>query len=405
MSFGHWLGNAVKTAGKPLSAIGHELQKANGALKKEVTKIPFVGKPLFAAMDLGFIGTFGPMVATADALDGKRIDKAVIGQLKQEMTDIHEVAPYAEMVISLIPGIGPGVSAAIAGGLALAAGEKLSDALMDAVAAAIPGGAIAKVAFDMAKAGVKMAQSGKKVTWEEIAGAGINVVGDLVDLPPLAKNAMVGALDTAGQLARGVKPDIAIGDGAADVLSTYIPKAATAAIKVGIAVTHAAFLQKTQEPQLTHPTFQNKLMAVGQAVQKSDSTVMAARQNVPAESKRGFDMGVGLMRHQVDKFQFQTVRQSLPLADQHGFDHAVSLHIGRVGNPPPTSISSTRGQAAYFTTMGMQGAEPLTKQAIMSNIVNSPVAKIGAGVAVDHITDTRTGIWNRIVNWFEGTPS
>jgi hypothetical protein len=402
-SLGKFLGNAVKACGKPFQAVGHALQAADGAITKEIDKIPVIGKPLSAVFDAGFVVSFGPAMATAQVLDGKRIDQAIVGQLKQELKDVKEVAPYAEMVLSLIPGIGTGISAALAGGLALASGQPLSSAMMDAVTAAVPGGEIAKMAIDVGIQGVQLAASGKHITWENLAQAGVRGVSAGAGLPPIAQNAIVGAIQTAGDLAQGKKADIAVADGLADTASTYLGKAGANALRMGVALAHAKFLQNAQQPQITSPTLKNKLMSVGQGVQASDSTVAAARNNVPVSNQNGFDIGIGLSRMSVDTNQLVTLRSSFSPAQQQGFDHALSLHIGRVTNPTPTNLGLTtsKGQAGYFTTMGMQGAEPITKQSMMTHIVANPVSKIGASVAVDQIAWGRMGLLGQFWEWLK----
>jgi hypothetical protein len=402
-NLGKFLGNAVKACGKPFQAVGHALQAADGAITKEIDKIPVIGKPLGAIFDAGFIVGFGPAMATAQVLDGKRIDQAIVGQLKQELKDVKEVAPYAEMVLSLIPGIGTGISAALAGGLALASGQPLSSAMMDAVTAAVPGGEIAKMAIDVGIQGVQLAASGKHITWENLAQAGVRGVSAGAGLPPIAQNAIVGAIQTAGDLAKGEKADIAVGDGLADTASTYLGKAGASALRVGIALAHAKFLQNAQAPQITSSTLKNKLMSVGQGVQTSDPTVAAARNNVAVTDRTGFDVGIGTSRMTVDTNQLVTLRGSLNPQEQQGFDHAMSLHIGRVTNPSPVKfgLTTSNGQAGYFTTMGMQGAEPITKQAMMTHIVANQVSKIGASVAVDQINWARMGILGQFWEWLK----
>lgn len=401
---GHFLGNAVKVAAKPLELTGKALQTVGGAVSGAISKIPVIGKPFAAAFSLGFTVAFGPAMAVSQIIDGKRVDQAIVGQLKTELQDIKEVAPYVETVLSFVPGIGTGISAAIAGGLALASGQPITAAIEAGLTAAIPGGPIAKAAFDVAKAGVNMAISGKKVTWEALGSAGLQAIGDLASLPAAAKNALAGALDTAGQLAKGAKIDVAIGDGLADTAATAIGKAGANALKIGIAVAHASFLQKAQVNEIQAPATKNKLMTAGQVKIVTDPIALAAKKHVTNASLNGFYIGLGAMATQIDTNQLVTLRNSLDAASQQGFDHALALHIGRVANPSPITkgVTSPAAQASYFTTLGMQGAHPQVKANIMTNIVqSSPVAKIGASVAVKQIQMQRGGILAEFWNWLK----
>jgi hypothetical protein len=72
-----------------------------------------------------------------------------------------------------------------------------------------------------------------------------------------------------------------------------------------------------------------------------------------------------------------------------------------VANPTPASVTSAKGQAGYFATMGMQGAEPATKQAMMGRIISQPVSKVGATVAVNKIMESRAHWWIRLWLWLK----
>lgn len=396
-----FLGNAVKTVGKPFAIVGEGLQDIDGAVSSVIKKIPVIGKPFAAAFDLGFTVGFGPAIAVGQIADGKRIDSAILDQFKQELQDVKEVAPYVEMVMSFIPGIGTGISAMLAAGVALASGQPISVAIDDSLVAAVPGGAIAKAAYNAGKGALNLALSGKKVTWQALADIGVQGLSDLASLPPLAKNAMLGAVDTAGQLIKGKSIDVAVGDGMADTASTYLGKAGANALKVGVAVGHAKFIQGAQSPAITSPTVKNKMMATGQTVIHTDPVVAAARTNVAPASLNGFDIGIGFSGFSSDANQLVSFRGSLSPDEQQGFDHALSLNIGRVANPPPTNMGLTtpNGQAGFYSTMGMQGADTTTKTKMMTNIVNNPVSKIGASVAVDKITWGRMGFLQQFWNW------
>jgi hypothetical protein len=58
------------------------------------------------------------------------------------------VLPYAQTVVSFVPGLGSGVSAALGAAQALADGKSISNIAVAAVRGAIPGGPLAQAAFD-----------------------------------------------------------------------------------------------------------------------------------------------------------------------------------------------------------------------------------------------------------------
>jgi hypothetical protein len=60
------------------------------------------------------------------------------------------VLPYVQSVISFVPGVGTGISAALGAAQALADGRPIDEAILAAARGAIPGGPMAQMAFDAA---------------------------------------------------------------------------------------------------------------------------------------------------------------------------------------------------------------------------------------------------------------
>ena len=89
-----------------------------------------------------------------------------------------DIGSYATTVVSLVPGVGTGVSAALAAGIALAQGQSITDAVKNGIRDAIPGGAIATAGFDMA---VKVASG------ENVGTAALETAR--AQLPPVAQKA------------------------------------------------------------------------------------------------------------------------------------------------------------------------------------------------------------------------
>jgi len=81
---------------------------------------------------------------------GERIDRAAVGALKNTIAGARTLAPYAQAVTSLVPGIGTGVAAGIGAASALAQGARITDAVVAGVRGAIPGGPLAQMGFDAA---------------------------------------------------------------------------------------------------------------------------------------------------------------------------------------------------------------------------------------------------------------
>ena len=394
-----WVGNACKTAGRPIGAVAHAIQGAEGAVGKEIGKLPLVGKPLHAIFDLGVMGIMGPALALGDALGGERLDQALLGSLKQELADVKAVAPYAEMVIAFVPGIGPGVAGALGAGLALASGQSLTQAMEDGIKDAIPGGAIAVAIYQVAKTSVAIAKT-HKFTLGDVAALGGAAAAAVGVLPEGVQQAISGVLGPVGDAVQGVQSAVGQAESAMGPLKGLISAEAKKALQIGISVGHAKYVQALGTSAMVDPGFKNRLMAQGQQVGTSDPTVKAARGTL-AGGYVGFDCGVGLMRMTVTPHQFQVTRALFTGPDLTGFDLAASLHIGRVAQPPP-ALGSTPAAAGYFTTLGMQGAPGDSKEAMMGALSTQSVVAGGARAAVTHVAERRASILSRIWHWITG---
>jgi hypothetical protein len=86
----------------------------------------------------------------AGALRGENILKAAQRAGQAGISDVRESLRFATMVAPFVPGIGTGVAAALGAANALASGQPITEALIAAARNAVPGGAIAQTAFDMA---------------------------------------------------------------------------------------------------------------------------------------------------------------------------------------------------------------------------------------------------------------
>ncbi len=142
--------------GKAVHSATHALASATHAVGGALSHVPIVGGGLHGVFEL----TIGAPFEVADAVaSGKRIDRVAFDHLKRTVADVKEIAPYVQTVISFVPGVGPGISGAIAGGLALASGAKITDAVMAAAKGALPGGALAQSAFDVGRSVVQGSHS------------------------------------------------------------------------------------------------------------------------------------------------------------------------------------------------------------------------------------------------------
>lgn len=423
MSFGHWLTNAVKTAGKGIGSAAGGISSVTGKLTHAVFKVPFVG-PLFHAVWV--IETL-PYAAALDVATGKRIDKVVIGSIKKEMAAIKEVAPYVQMVIALVPGVGPEVSGAIGAGVALAEGKNITEAMIAAAAGAIPGGAIAQAALTMGADVIRGKKIGQ-IAVDTLASVASNIG---VPIPPAAQALMARGLDLAKKLSTGEKlskalveesiqllpkdppqlrqaalaaTQLASGKHLSDVLLKAVPgmlgnippdlkNGILKALGPGMALGQGMVLQAITAANVAAPEVVNRLLDKAKDILKSDLIAQAARKTVSAH---GFDIGLAMMRSQLNTNQFSAMRKTLSKIDQRAFDLAATLHIGRVTNPKPGLHVDPKKAVGYMTTKGMVGASPARKVALMTVIAKHPEMRKGAVIAVDQVLDSKGSWWNQL---------
>jgi V8-like Glu-specific endopeptidase/GH25 family lysozyme M1 (1,4-beta-N-acetylmuramidase) len=81
---------------------------------------------------------------------GENVLKAAQQATQAGIGDLRQSLQFGAMVAPFVPGLGTGVAAALGAANALAAGQPITEALISAARSAIPGGAIAQMAFDTA---------------------------------------------------------------------------------------------------------------------------------------------------------------------------------------------------------------------------------------------------------------
>lgn len=167
-----------------------------------------------------------PMNAAVSVAQGERLDRVATQAFQTHLKAAKTLAPYVQTVVSVVPGLGTGLSAAIGGALALASGARIDQAMLAAARSALPGGALAQAAFDVAVA----AAQGKPVE---------AVLLNALPVSPAAKDALVRGAKAARQLAEGKSIDKVLVANALDLL----PPQARAAAQVGVALAQGQALQ------------------------------------------------------------------------------------------------------------------------------------------------------------------
>lgn len=364
---GHFLSHAVSSAGKE---IGHVTHATMGL----VGKIPIVGAPVHTVFSAVYHATMAPLSNTVNAvIHGKNIGKAALDTLHAEVQSVKDVAPYAQMVVGLVPGIGTGVSAALGAGLALANGQRIDKALMAGAIEALPGGALAHAAASAAVASVQAAASGHPIDVKSAAGTLLNSL----PIPPAAKASLAAGAHAAGTLASGKQVQVP----SIQQALAALPPAARKAYQAGLALGTASIVQGHKIAELDSAAVRNKLAEAGITISKSVPALGEARKLAGAGVK-GFDLGLGLLGQRATLFDIQHVRQSLTGADATGFDLAASVKIGLVSHPVSATLSPA-AQAGHAIALGAQGMAD--QHAVASLVGKNPSAVVGANSAASKI--------------------
>ena len=243
----HFVQNACKTAGRAIGHATESIQNFEGMVSRNIGKIPIVGAPLKAVYDLQYHITMGPLLTAGQIAAGKRVDRAVMGHLKDLAHDAKNVAPIAQSIVSLVPGVGSGISAALGAGLALAEGQPLDKIAEAAVSGALPGGAVAVAAYHVASNGIKAAVTGKKFDFVDAAKQGLGGALQTLGLPPAATQTLAAGVDAAGKIAHGEPLDKALTASAINAIPGLPPQAQSAlheATDLSIDLAHGKPLDK-----------------------------------------------------------------------------------------------------------------------------------------------------------------
>jgi len=346
-----WLSNAASSAGRTFS-------DGVSGVGDLVGSVPIIGKPLRSAFNLAT----GPYQLAERIASGERIDRAVVNHVKDQVSAVRDVAPYAKMIVTEIPGIGSGIGAAYEMGNALADGKPIDQVLVAGARGALP--ASARMAMDVTMAAAKGENLGK---------VGLNVACD--QLPPNART----AVDLVGRAARGERIDKVALEGARGALPADVRQG----IDVGVALGHGANVQATVASQIEKAPMGALADAMKGAVAESlaNPVFQAGASLLTDEQRKGYNVGLGLLNHSgVNETVIRLVRAKLAPEQKIGFDIAASTRVGMIrGGAPkgtPTSVS------AFLATKGMVGGSPKQKAAMMSQLAKNKEARSAAALAI-----------------------
>jgi peptidoglycan hydrolase-like protein with peptidoglycan-binding domain len=131
-------GGFIKAIGGALGSVGSGLASVG---KGVVGVAKGIATPVAALVT-------SPARLASDIASGKNVFASLKDTVKRDLNSAKEIAPYAQAVLSVVPGVGSGVNAAIAAGSALAQGQPITSAIVSGLKNSLPGGPLAAQAFD-----------------------------------------------------------------------------------------------------------------------------------------------------------------------------------------------------------------------------------------------------------------
>lgn len=364
--------NVTKNPFKPVA-------KVTTGVAKQVKKVPVLGKPLSAVINLGN----APVKLVSQVTSGDNINQSVLNNLKEQVKSVKEIAPYAKMVVSLVPGVGTAVSAAISAGAALATGQSITDALVAGVKGAIPGGFIAQTAFS--------------ISTDMISGKSLNTAA--INALPLSagqKSAVTKLLPIAKDLAAGKRVDKTILSNLQKQLPADVQKAINIGIAVGFGKSHQKKVIPAPKPVITvkgkpappavtklftvpkvaarQPSEVDKMAIEGKkAIDKGAPVFVAGLTTMKTEGdKKGFYAAVGIMQHTATEAEISKFQKLLSVDQKNGFNIGLAAMVGQKDQPRTGNHLKDFGT---FVARGLNGASNQLKVAAVKTVAANPTAK------------------------------
>lgn len=267
---------------------------------------------------------------------------------------VKTVAPFIQIGLSFIPGIGTVASAALGAGIALAEGRPISDVLIAAAKGAFPGGPLAVAAIDAGLHAIANLAQGESLGDSLLQG----IRQGIGDLDPTAQM----AFDATIALAQGKK----IQDVATTAVGAISPEAGAVlgAIADGKPV-NASLLAQAASARAGLPVeAQNafaSVTALAQMGNLTDAAATIARSKLPAAGRPAFDAAYAIARKQDARAAvIQGARALAPQTQEAQAALAMTSTALRGGVTPATLT----GEAAKFipnAPAGIRGTPALSE--------------------------------------------
>jgi hypothetical protein len=324
-----------KALKKAANWAGRQVKKGAKELSHAAGSVPIVGKPLKGIVDITITSELNFL---GGAMDGERIDRAGLRSLKTTVQAVRDVAPYAQMVISMVPGIGTVAAASIAAGLALAQGQPINAAIIAGVRGAVPGGAMGTAVFDVSVS----------------LGRGESVDKALINATPGLSKVEKKALLTVSTAVKAVANGKRVDDAAYEAAMKHLPKSARIAVQSGVAIGKGASVQGTMKKAAVKVV--PGLAKSGAKKIAASASLGSSTKNMKKDEKHGANTAVGLMQKQAKPIEVQVVRSVLDKSGQAGFDLALAVVVGK--NEKPGQPETTDEAVENAIVQGAQAFTP-----------------------------------------------
>lgn len=349
------------------------------------------------------------------------------------------VADVAIAVVAFIPALGPLVAIAASFALSLARGKPLTDAVVDSIANAIPGGFLGQTVFRVGEG----ALSGKSL--DEIGidvlpvprevkdqiGVYVSVVKTVADGAPLDRAFVASVIAKLPDVRKAAAEAASKVSDAAFVkeLSTQVeaglPKETRddvmTALTKGVSVGQAKILQEQTAKVLANPDFLGQAQAKASEVldRQENEFLRQAKALVPLDAQRGYDVGLSMLAFNFGPYDYGTVKRKLSPAEQTGFDQSFAAIVGKAKvlreqqlatskakvppapKPPLTKVESQEA-AAYLVASGLSKASLPSRVGVLTNMADVPAAQVGVSAAIKAKEGESKGVIAKILDFLFG---
>lgn len=275
---------------------------------------------------------------------------------KEALALVKTAAPYLQIGLSCIPGVGQAASAALGAAVALADGRGITDALIAGAKGAVPGGPIVADAFETAVNTVANMVDGESID-QALLHASVDEVRS--EIERTTGRAGVIAFDTGLALAHGKRLQDAGIDAATAAARGYLPN--TPAAKAAMVVTGDALRGHVTPATLTGAARELIPLAPdGAQLAALDS----AAEEVVSKAKRYADAGMAFVQDVYDVFGRTT-----STGQASAVSTATRIAANRIN---PVNVTSIVNPVTTATRIATFAQNPLSVAAVSAEVGGAP---------------------------------